>query len=546
VGRRFHHETERCRVALNAPCWPERDSAHLLVTGVQMAALEHELFASGLPVEALMEKAALAVAAAIQADWGERLARHGAVVLAGPGHNGGDGLVVARELHLAGIDVAIWSPFERHKPLTAAHLSHARWLGIPVEQAAPDPAGPALWIDALFGIGQSRPLAEPTASLLEQRHRLTPGALVAIDVPSGLDDTSGAPLGATTAMAATTYTIGLIKRGLVQDGALAAVGRLQRIDLGLPAPLLQNLEAATPLGLSAADCGSGVALLPPLDPAASKYERGRLLVIAGSDAYRGAALLALLGADASGLGSLRAALPQSLAAGLWQQLPHVVLQRQLNCSGEGALRLSELAASDLERLDAVLLGPGIGALKQGAHGAEAEAAAWDLLQRFSGLLVLDADGLNRINPDWLQQRRGPSWITPHRGEFARLWPQWAELPPLDAAPRAAAASGAAVLLKGARSVIAAPDGRCWQLLEAAPSSARAGLGDVLAGYVSAQGAMALASGAHGDATGLAAAACANAWAGTMAAGSGSTSPAAVAQQLGQQLSQKRKTEVILK
>lgn len=540
--RRFHHETECCHLALNAPCWPERDSAHLLVTGAQMAALEQELFASGLPVEALMEKAALAAAAAIQVDWAERLQRHGAVVLAGPGHNGGDGLVIARELHLGGIKVAIWSPFERRKPLTAAHLSHAQWLGIPVLQAAPDPASPALWIDALFGIGQSRPLAEPVAGLLRQRHGLHPGALVAIDVPSGLHDTTGTALGAITATAAATYTIGLIKRGLVQDAALAAVGRLVRVELGLPAALLQSLEPATPLGLSTADSNSSERLLPPLDPAASKYERGRLLVIAGSEAYRGAALLALLGADASGLGSLRAALPPGLAAGLWHQLPHVVLQRQLNCAAAGALQLSALTSSDLERLDAVLLGPGIGALARAEQAGAAEAAAWDQLQRFSGLLVLDADGLNRITPLWLQQRRGPTWITPHRGEFARLWPQWAELPPLAAAPRAAAASGAAVLLKGARSVIAAPDGRLWQLLEAAPTSARAGLGDVLAGYVSAQGAMALASGAHGDAAWLAAAACAHATAGACAARCGSSSPAAVAQQLAQQLGQQQRTQ----
>ncbi|MEB3233956.1 MAG: NAD(P)H-hydrate epimerase, partial [Cyanobacteriota bacterium] len=150
-----------------------------------MAALEQQLFANGLPVEALMEKAALALTAALRRDWGDQLARAGAVVLVGPGHNGGDGLVIARELHLAGLAVAIWSPFERHKPLTAAHLRHARWLGIEVLPIPPDPAGPALWIDALFGIGQSRPLSEPLAELLRQRQTLQPGGLVAIDVPSG-------------------------------------------------------------------------------------------------------------------------------------------------------------------------------------------------------------------------------------------------------------------------------------------------------------------------------------------------------------------------
>jgi len=510
-----------------------------------MAALEEQLLASGLPVEALMEKAALALTAALRRDWGDQLARAGAVVLVGPGHNGGDGLVIARELHLAGLAVVIWSPFERHRPLTAAHLSHARWLGIEVLQLPPDPAGPALWIDALFGIGQTRPLPEPLAVLLRQRQTLHPGSLVAIDVPTGLDDTSGQPLGPATAIAANTYSIGLIKRGLVQDAALAAVGRLQRIDLGLPPPLLQELDATTPLGLAERDSAAADGLWPPLDPAAHKYARGRLLVIAGSETYRGAAQLALLGADAGGPGSLRAALAAPMANSLWQLLPHVVVQRRLCCDAAGALLLGELCNGDLARLDAVLLGPGIGNLGNapGATDADGRAAqdsegpAWARLQTFDGLLVLDADGLNRTTAGWLRERRGPTWITPHPGEFARLWPQWVDLPPLEAAHRAAADSGAVVLLKGARSVIAAPDGRRWQLLAAAAASARAGLGDVLAGYVAARGAMALASGQRCDAAWLAAAAAQHAAAGLRCARSSAsnTNPAAVAAQLCQHL-----------
>jgi len=510
-----------------------------------MAALELQLFASGLPVEALMEKAALALAAALMRDWGERLSAAGAVVLVGPGHNGGDGLVIARELHLAGLTVAVWSPFAHHKPLTATHLGHARWLGIDVLADPPDPAGPALWIDALFGIGQSRALTAPLASLLSERQRLRPAALVAIDVPSGLDDTSGQALGPGSAMAASTYSIGLIKRGLVQDAALAAVGRLQRIELGLPQQLLNELDATTPLGLAERDSAATDALWPPADPAAHKYARGRLLVMAGSEAYPGAAHLALLGADASGLGSLRAALAAPLAAGLWQPLPHVVVQRRLDCDAAGALLLGELSDDDLARVDAVLLGPGIGRLCGAGRGSDAstsatqalEGATWERLQAFSGLLVLDADGLNRTTSAWLRERRGPTWITPHPGEFARLWPQWADHPPLEAAQQAAADSGVAVLLKGARSVIASPEGQRWQLLAAAAASARAGLGDVLAGYAAAKGAMALASGRRCDAAWLAAAAAEHAAAGLRCSRTpgSSTAPAAVAMQLCQHL-----------
>jgi hydroxyethylthiazole kinase-like uncharacterized protein yjeF len=517
---------------LTGPGWPARDSRHLLVTGEQIAALEQQLFASGLPVEALMEKAALAVCRAIQADWGPQLQRHGAVVMVGPGHNGGDGLVIARELHLAGISTAIWSPFERHKPLTTAHLRHALWLGIERLQQAPDPATEALWIDALFGIGQRRPLDAASATLLRQRQQRRPAALVAIDIPSGLDDTTGHCLGQTCAQASTTYCIGLIKQGLVQDPALAAVGQLRRIELGLPQALLDPLMANTPLGLTATD--GPRAPWPSLDPAAGKYARGRLLVIAGSEAYRGAAHLALLGASASGAGSLRAALTDAQADALWQLLPHVVLQRRLCCNAAGSLLLAQLTSADLERLDAVLLGPGLGPLPATA----AEQGTWTLLQDFSGLLVLDADGLNRTTVAWLRGRRGPTWITPHQGELLRLWPHLADLPPLEAASRAAADSGAAVLLKGARSVIAAPDGRRWQLLASAQASARAGLGDVLAGYAAGRGALALAGrpGLQADSAWLAAAALDHAAAGLEAVtrqGPGGASPPQVAQTLGQ-------------
>lgn len=156
-----------------------------------MAALEQQLFASGLPVEALMEKAALAVAQRIRRDWARHLAAHGAVVLVGPGHNGGDGLVIARELHLAGMAVAIWSPFEHHKPLTARHLHHALWLGVTRLETPPEPRSQALWIDALFGIGQSRAPGATIETLLAERQRHRPHTLVAVDGPTGLCSDSG-------------------------------------------------------------------------------------------------------------------------------------------------------------------------------------------------------------------------------------------------------------------------------------------------------------------------------------------------------------------
>ena len=552
-------------LTLPLPAWPGRDADHLLVSGSQMAELERQLFASGLPVEALMEKAALAVSRRLLADHSQRLRRHGALVLVGPGHNGGDGLVIARELQLAGVATSIWSPFSEHKPLTACHWRHALWLGIERLSQPPPAEGPALWIDAMFGIGQRRPPGAAIETLLAERQRLQPAALVAVDVPTGICADSGRLLGAVAARACTTYSIGLIKTGLVQDQALTWVGKLERIDLALPRALLERLPQQQPLALAVAD----LAELPglPLDPALGKYGRGRLLVVAGSDRYRGAAALALAGATASGCGSVRAALPEAVAAGLWQSQPQVVIQRSLASCPAGGLALGELQSTDLQRLDALVVGPGIGtavgekAVGEKAVGDQAVSASagggayideeisgaeldfWQALHRSPALLLLDADGLNRlagpiarqfgVSPAaWLSGRVGPSWITPHAGEFARLFPELASLPALEAAAAAARASGAAVLLKGARTVVAAPDGRCWQLRQAASAVARAGLGDVLAGYAGGLGALALAAGWPADAQLLAAAALAHASTGLRLQQNGlAASPEQLARQL---------------
>ncbi|MFO0016386.1 MAG: NAD(P)H-hydrate dehydratase [Synechococcaceae cyanobacterium] len=520
--------------------WPPQDAEHLLVTTALMTELEETLFASGLPVEALMEKAALSLSRSLLRELGHQ---HGTpsrevdvLVLVGPGHNGGDGLVVARELFLADVPVRIWCPFERLKPLTEAHRRHARWLGIPELSAPPQPADFALWVDALFGIGQHRPPGEAIEALLVERQRRRPGGLEAIDVPTGLCADRGRPLGMAAATARRTWCLGLIKQGLVQDTALRWVGQLERIDLGLAPQLLRQLDPPTPLGIGAND--QRTAPRPAPDPAAAKYGRGRLLVVAGSRRYRGAAHLALLGASASGCGSVRAAVPPELAASLWQVLPHVVLEPQEPSSAEGQTRLADLGERWLERLDAVLLGPGIGPDPQGP----AELARWQQLAGFEGLVLLDADGLNRLAAgaagtpalEWLRQRRGPTWLTPHGGEFARMFPELADQPALRGAREAAALSGAAVVLKGARTVVAAPDGRTWQVLAASPAAARAGLGDVLAGYAAGHGARLCSAPAPPHAVHLAVAVLDHALAGLAAErrrGDGGVTPMAVAAEL---------------
>jgi len=476
--------------------WPAADADHLLVYPRQMQAVEQAMFDAGMPQAALMEKVALAVSrrvlellSASDGGWGRS---RPVVVLIGPGHNGGDGAVLARELHMAGRDVAVWSPFPRHKPLTAIHLQYLEKLGVPHLQQPPTPGRGQLWIDALFGLGQSRPLPSPLAALAHGA-RLVGQWVWAVDVPSGLDDRHGQPLGACF-HSQRTFCLGLYKRGLLQAEVLDVVGQLERVGFGVPAWVLDLIQEQGPLpcGVTAAD--RATAPWPAPSAAADKYGRGRVLLLAGSQRYPGAAVLATAGADASGVGAIAIAMAPAVAHRVSDGYPHV-LNAGVDLSPPlepGPLVWRQLP--DLGRYDAVLLGPGMDSAPFVAH-------AWEPLQRFAGLLVLDADGLNRLAtmPEgeaaaWLRGRHGPTWITPHIREFERLFPACPHGDHPERAAAAARTAGVTVLLKGPRTAIAAPDGRCWQLLEGVPTAARAGLGDVLAGFAAGRGAMAAAAG----------------------------------------------------
>ena len=438
-----------------------------------MGAAEQRLFDSGMPVAALMEKVGLAMAAWLLAR--RDLLRRGVVVLVGPGHNGGDGLVVAREFNLAGIEVSLWCPLPIRKPLTAQHLRHGEWLGLQRLAEVPNPGGPALWVDAVFGLGQSLPLPESLADLFRRRQQLQPGALISLDVPSGLCSDYGTVLGEQAACASVTLSVGWLKRGLCLDPARPWVGALVRIDLGLPPAVVSNAAPVLPRRLPVGEAFT--APLPALPPTAMKYQRGRCLVVAGSDHYPGAAHLALRGAMASGCGCVQAVVPPRLQSSLWQVLPEV-------------MQLKDGLIS--ERLDAVLVGPGLG-----------ESSHWwnqwsEQMLSVAGLLVLDADGINGLaaSPEgwrWLLQRQGPTWLTPHAAEFARLFPDCGSGDALERAISAARCSGCCILLKGAHSVLADPSGAAVVLTGTTPRVARTGLGDLLAGFATGWGAQAVAA-----------------------------------------------------
>jgi NAD(P)H-hydrate epimerase len=454
------------------------------VTAEQMRAIEGRVFEAGMPVAALMEKVAGLVAKRIVEQYRQPLR---AGVLVGPGHNGGDALVVARELHLRGFEVAVYSPFSKLKELTGQHARYVASLGIPFYQEVEPLQACDLLVDGLFGFGLERLLSGAVAAAIDRVNRWGVPVL-SVDIPSGLHTDTGEVLG-TAIRAARTFCLGLWKLAFLQDGALEYIGEAELVDFDLP---LADIRAAIGEQPAIGRITPAVALshLPiPRPPAAHKYQMGHLLLVCGSRKYTGAAILTGLGARASGVGMLSVAVPESVKPLLSLQLPEALI---VGCQETDAGAIADLpAAVDLNSYSAIACGPGL------TVGA---APVVEAVLESSPPLVLDADGLNVLAHlgaiRTLSERRSPAVLTPHLGEFKRLFPEDTLTPnpsPIEgegrhrgriAAVRAAAMqTGAVVLLKGARTVVAHPDGKVWVQPESTPALARGGSGDVLTGLM---------------------------------------------------------------
>jgi ADP-dependent NAD(P)H-hydrate dehydratase / NAD(P)H-hydrate epimerase len=443
-----------------------------VVTAAQMRQIEARLFAAGMPVAALMEKVVGRIVQRLmtlypRADYPQ------VGVLVGPGHNGGDALGVARELHFQGYSVTTYCPFGQQKELTAQHAQYCASLGIPTIAHPPLNTANFL-IDGLFGFGLERPI---TSDLADQIQRCNQSSIpiVSLDLPSGLHTDTGAILG--TAICATqTLCLGLWKQGLLQDHALAMIGAAELIDFDIPlADVLAILGDAPPVRrVTDAIARSYLPLHRPLDT--HKYKMGHLLLICGSQRYMGAAILAGLAARATGVGMLSIAVPASLKAMLVAQIPDALI---LSCPESTTGAIAHLPPDcDLKHYTAIACGPGL------TPAAQATVQAVLASDR---PLVLDADGLNclaALGPA-VPDRSAPTILTPHLGEFQRLFPQLAAAMPcrIQATQTAAQHRNAIVLLKGARVVMANPDGETWINPTSTPALARGGTGDVLTGLI---------------------------------------------------------------
>ena len=281
--------------------------------------------------------------------------------------------------------------------------------------------------------------------------------------------------------------VGVNKIGLLQESALPFVGQLHHIDIGVSRKNLLKLERKI-LQITYKDLKT--MSLPSLPKNSSKYKRGRTLVIAGSNKYPGASYLALKGAISSGAGFVSAILPDMVAKSIWQFFPEVVLKGSLKSNINGnSILYDAIQNIDLNSYESIVIGPGIGIDKNDWQKST------DYLLNFKGLLILDADALNRISESRLGctfflKRKFQTWITPHSAEFMRLFPKIYSQNRVELVLNAAKEFDISILLKGANSIIADKK-QAWQIYGTDSETARAGLGDLLSGFISGSSAIEL-------------------------------------------------------
>lgn len=401
-----------------------------ILTAEAMRNAEQAAIDSGTPVETLMERAGAALAEGAVRFAGPLPA----LVLCGPGNNGGDGYVAARYLAARGIDVRVAALAEPKSD--AAKWARSRWTG-EVEQLSQDTQGSPLLIDALFGTGLKRGLEDSVSLLLSE---LAHEALVAVacDLPSGVETDTGAILNPLHAVDL-TVTFGALKPAHVLHPAMHKCGRVVLADIGIEG--------------SGEWHEIGPPTIPPLDPGGHKYSRGLVHALAGK--MPGAIALAASAAARSGAGYVGVSTSRPIDG-----LPAAVVQ-------------VETAEVNDPRIDCLLVGPGLGDIPQVLTLALTSQAP----------KVIDADAIGLIgDPERL--RGQDAIVTPHEGEFNKLFGDIPG-PKSERALKAAELSGAVVVFKGPDTLVASPDGRLGFAPPAPAWLASAGTGDVLAGMIAA-------------------------------------------------------------
>lgn len=439
-----------------------------LLTTAEMAEADRLAIAGGIPSIELMENAGRAVAEAAS-----RMSQSGrVVVVAGPGNNGGDGFVAARYLADQGLAASVCFVGKRERLKGDAASAANRWGGF---VSAPSPAafaGCDLIIDALFGAGLDRGVEGPARDVIGLMNAATV-PIIAVDLPSGVNGTTGAVMGCAV-NAKRTVTFFRCKPGHYLLPGRLHCGAIEVADIGIPDSVLGRIKPATFANIPALWRDA----FPQARADGHKYRRGHAVIVSGGPSSTGAARLAARGALRAGAGLVTIASPSdALTINAAENL--AVMVREVDGSAELKDFLSD------RRRNAITLGPG------GGVGASMREQVLTALASDASV-VLDADALTSFAGETgalasaIGARAGrPVALTPHEGEFSRLFSEVnaRSHSKLEKARVAAAQSGAVVVLKGADTVVAAPDGRAAIADNGPPTLATAGSGDVLAGMV---------------------------------------------------------------
>jgi len=463
-----------------------------LLTAAETRELDARTIASGTPGAALMERAGLGIVDAMTRRYGPLLGMR-VLVLCGPGNNGGDGFVAARHLLTQGAEphVGLMASPDRVQGDARLQLDKLEKAGIAVNAIEEAGALRTLvarhphWdyaLDALLGTGARGNLEGPIATAVQLLREMDENGtrVVAVDVPTGVNADTG-EIARRAVRADLTVTFGVAKRGQLLYPGRAFVGRLEVIDIGLVSPA----ASATQPVLELATVGSMARLVPLRDPRAHKHSVGQVFVLGGSAGMTGAVALAARAATRSGAGYVEVGVPESLidvlSAKLTEELPRPLPERRPRVLAVEALQPALTIAA---RGHAAIIGPGLSRVP----------CAEELARRFIELcpvpMVIDADALNAFagSADRFTSLKSPAIVTPHLGEMSRLTGEPAadlDLHRIDRAREWAARWSVVVVLKGAPTVVAAPDGRASVNPTGNPGLATAGTGDVLSGLLAA-------------------------------------------------------------
>ncbi len=446
-----------------------------LYTADEMSRADARAQQLGIPGGVLMERAAVAMSNEILTAFPH--ARR-TLAVCGGGNNGGDGFVIARELHRAGIEVSVVATQDEYSGDPATNLEVLRNIGVEIHGPESLDAlldGTELVVDALLGTGFSGSVREKESALIRQIND-SPATVVAVDVPSGVNGSTGEVEG-DAIRADLTVCAHAAKAGCVVSPGREHAGKVLAVDIGIPP------EADVEPSLEWTDRGALRGLVPRTGEPAHKYSAGALMVVAGSRAMTGAAVMSVRGAERAGCGITFLATSATAAPAVDIALTEAIVYgvAEGESGGMGAEAAREIL-DNAGRASALVVGPGIGSGDEVRKLVEALLAGTDVP------VLLDADAVTSLSgSDALAKRDAPTVITPHAGELGRLLGSGAKevsAHRISSARKAAGDNGCCVLLKGSDTLVV-EENRGAVNSTGSVALATAGTGDVLSGVIGA-------------------------------------------------------------